>query len=623
MKRGAEKQLTRDENGEEEQDTGDGEPKIGLKRADAAELNTRKIRGLPRRATPGGTGSPSTLSGSATPNSEAPAAPKFSGFAGFGSSTLSPTPFSFTAPQNPPAPSSATTNSLSLPLSAFSSTTSAFTLPAPAASTTSNATKLFTSIVNSSSPTEPKLQNDGSSQPTGDDRVKAETTYYTALRGLNVAFLIACKKAVEADPYTDIAGVLERYNQLRSGIKSDYDESVNKGSSSIQAPSPKAEPKPHAPPSSFAGFGGSSSALVSAVERTSETKSSFSMPVPPSGFSGFSSFSASSTTLLGEGGFKPQRASSPPSRKSSSFGVKPSDNSSKPTESAASNGVKSAFTFGPSTSGGSFAFGDSGKKTEGSDFGSTPSVFSSSLFGPPSTSTESEQTDKPEDSTPPTMAVGKLTSSSSLPFAFGSSSPKQPFGFGKPSGSGSLGNPVGFGFGSPPKASDAAPLPTSGFAFGAPKVVETTSGDGEGSEAAVQDDAPPLLVTNSVHDQDGEGEEDEVTKFEQKCKVYKMAKKDDGSQEWKDMGIGLLKVKAHKETDARRLLLRNSSTGKIQINFNVHAGMNPSTSKSIVSLMGHENGAPLPYKLRVKTADQADELQRILQEEVENVKAKS
>ncbi len=51
--------------------------------------------------------------------------------------------------------------------------------------------------------------------------------------------------------------------------------------------------------------------------------------------------------------------------------------------------------------------------------------------------------------------------------------------------------------------------------------------------------------------------------------------------------------------------------------------MNPSVAKNVVSLMGHEESVSLPYKLRVKTAEQAEELRRVLQEEAEKVKAKS
>ena len=65
-----------------------------------------------------------------------------------------------------------------------------------------------------------------------------------------------------------------------------------------------------------------------------------------------------------------------------------------------------------------------------------------------------------------------------------------------------------------------------------------------------------------MHDQEGEGEEDEETAHSVKTKVYSL-NKEEGA--WKELGLGVLKIKKHKETGAGRLLLRNSSTGKIVI----------------------------------------------------------
>jgi len=75
-------------------------------------------------------------------------------------------------------------------------------------------------------------------------------------------------------------------------------------------------------------------------------------------------------------------------------------------------------------------------------------------------------------------------------------------------------------------------------------------------------DHAKILEGGSVHDQEGEGEEDEETTHSVKTKVYSL-NKEEGV--WKELGLGVLKVKKHKETGARRLLLRNSSTGKITI----------------------------------------------------------
>lgn len=51
--------------------------------------------------------------------------------------------------------------------------------------------------------------------------------------------------------------------------------------------------------------------------------------------------------------------------------------------------------------------------------------------------------------------------------------------------------------------------------------------------------------------------------------------------------------------------------------------MAPSLAKTVVSFMGHEDGASVPFKLRVKTPEQAAELKQLLDDEVEKVKAKS
>jgi nucleoporin NUP2 len=150
---------------------------------------------------------------------------------------------------------------------------------------------------------------------------------------------------------------------------------------------------------------------------------------------------------------------------------------------------------------------------------------------------------------------------------------------------------VGFGFGSPPKTPPAAAESSSksGFTFGssfqAPSS-STSSAVNEGSgpttgEEGEEVDHAKILSPVSVHDREGEGEEDEDTTHSVKCKVYKL-NKEEGGAGWSDMGIGerstclpsetaiefhqgILRVKQHKDTGSRRILLRNSSTGKLVI----------------------------------------------------------
>lgn len=368
-----------------------------------------------------------------------------------------------------------------------------------------------------------------------------------ALRGLNVAFVSAAKKAIDSDPYADIAEVMEYYNTLRGSVKTDYENSLKKmATTAAEIPSPAAKPSNAPLPISFGR-----------PQSESDTKKDIPpMPKAP--------------TILTFGGFSPQSISSPPaisnaangaSSKSFSFGPKAV---SIPDVGISSSGAKSTFSFAASGAG-PFAFGDSSKPAT-SGFGApSPSVFSSNLFGGSSEDKgkdTKESKESKDNGTPMADSIfsgtsfgstADTTSSSPSGFSFGGTSASRPsvFGFGKSSG-GSIGNPVGFGFGSPPKTPEAGtstlssnPPKFGGFTFGAPLKAGAGGEDGEGTDgpaseqaAPALDDAPPLLATGSVHDLEGEGEEDEETVRETKCKVYKLAKNDNGNPEWKDMGIG-------------------------------------------------------------------------------------
>ncbi|PSS38043.1 hypothetical protein PHLCEN_2v128 [Hermanssonia centrifuga] len=484
----------------------------------------------------------------------------------------------------------------------------------------------------------PQTQNDTVSD---NPSLRAETELYTALRGLNVSLLNAVSKAIETDPFTDIAIVFERYKTLRISVQSDYEDNLKKVAA---APPLVASAVPHSPAVSLA-FGSKSFA-----PSDPQPKSSAAMPAPPTAFSGFGNLSSASDS--GSGGFTPKLELAPSDSKASapgfgSFTPLTSDNASG-TASA-----RSSFTFGRSSSSTSspptsaFTSGDSNRSivSKSNPFGSdAPSVFNSNLFGQP------DSTDDKEKATEKDNAIASTVSSvfggasfstpekSSPSFAFGSS-PSKPTAFGGFGGTkpGSFGNPVGFGFGSPPKTpDDTGPAPSSsprftGFSFGAPpKAADATESSGDVSEAAsgeatpAPEDAPQLLVTStSIYDTEGPGEEDEETAHQIRSKVYKMSKNSDGKSEWNDLGVGVLRVKVHKEGGTRRLLLRNSSTGKVIINFNVYKDMSPSVSKNTVAFVGREGGAPASYRLRVKTAEHANDLKKAIDKEIEFVKAKA
>lgn len=107
-----------------------------------------------------------------------------------------------------------------------------------------------------------------------------------------------------------------------------------------------------------------------------------------------------------------------------------------------------------------------------------------------------------------------------------------------------------------------------------------------------------------------------------RSKAFKMVR-NEGKSEWKDLGVGMLRLKKHKETDSRRMLLRNSSTGKITVNFLLYHGMNVTVAKNVVSFIGHTEGTSTPYRIKTKTEEQAKDLKSALDHEIEFVHSKS
>jgi len=93
------------------------------------------------------------------------------------------------------------------------------------------------------------------------------------------------------------------------------------------------------------------------------------------------------------------------------------------------------------------------------------------------------------------------------------------------------------------------------------------------------------------------------------------------------LGVGILRLKKHKEKEARRVLLRNSSTGRLVINFNLYAALSPvlDLKTKTLSFVGHDHsedgqGKPASYKIRVKTEQDAKDLKEAFDREVQAVK---
>jgi nucleoporin NUP2 len=406
---------------------------------------------------------------------------------------------------------------------------------------------------------------------------------------LNVSFLSAVQKAVEEDPFIDVAELLLQYKDMRLGVQKEHDGSKGKAEVKAAAPAPaKPAVAMPAPPTSFTGFGAFGS---NSTESTSSSSGGFTpKPTTETKSSGFS-FSATATTAA------PASDAPAPPKSAFTFGGEAPKKDDSATKSYFGSTSSASTTDGASKPN-PFAFGSSstaaskplfgGTDTSTSLFGPKPSAFGStssmgagsgSLFGAPKPKEPEPATTKEADElAPPSGATSLFGSPAGTPGV--GAGPGTPFGgFGrKPSTSGgSIGNPVGFAFGSPPRtpaatedgapsasstpkpAAAAAPAgrfsgfggfgstttlasaPAAGgaspFSFGAAPVLAMPAAQkaDEGTGAAAEGEDAPKAPEAS--DDIGEGEEDEDTSYELKGKAFELLK-DKAGMRWGDMGIG-------------------------------------------------------------------------------------
>ncbi|KAF8635241.1 hypothetical protein AX17_004014 [Amanita inopinata Kibby_2008] len=632
MKRGADNQITRDGVSDEETE----EVSTTFKRADESALATRKIRGLPKRAL-AGTGA-AVVNGTST--TEVSTTPKFSGFAGFGTSSAN-SAFTFAAPstKSPSLIPQSSLDSLPQPLGTPSLTAVSPTVSSTATST-AKTLATFLGVTESSSPPSksavagplpfPLTKSPTATLATSAPVLPATSTvarletgpsnaaikYYSELRGLNISVLAAITKAVEDDPFVDVTRILEQYKSKRTHVQSDFDKTKDSGTSKPATTTTTSQPTMPMPPPSFT-FG--NRAFVASSPKTGDASNGI----------GFQP-KLSTTTTAAPSPFTFLRATA------SSEASALSDDSA---ESAKESNTRSPFFRSATTSTSSPfntpSFGNVSKPDTSSAF-KFPTPQSSSSTSPTVTSPFS-----------PSSPFGAPTSGSN-PFAKPSTSIPTFGGFPKTSGSGSIGNPVGFGFGvhtskDSDNSGDAKSTTTSGFSFAKFTPVpfgalvptaesKKTNGSEEGGEENGGDDANvgvegdnaaarTGLSGPSPHDVEGEGEEEEETTHSVKLKAHRMKKGDEkGGPGWVEIGVGVLRLKRHKETSARRMLLRNGATGKISINFMFYAGFKVTLAKRSLTFVGHENGVSQTYSVRLPNEDQARLLKEAIEREVVLVK---
>ena len=103
------------------------------------------------------------------------------------------------------------------------------------------------------------------------------------------------------------------------------------------------------------------------------------------------------------------------------------------------------------------------------------------------------------------------------------------------------------------------------------------------------------------------GEENETTKFSSRAKLFEF---DSVSREWKERGIGIVKINEDQITGDARILMRSEGVLRVLINARLFPGMQfagvPDRSVRLVNLC--EGGKPVQYLLRLKSNEDANAL---------------
>uniref|UniRef100_UPI003AAD03C6 nuclear pore complex protein Nup50 n=1 Tax=Centroberyx gerrardi TaxID=166262 RepID=UPI003AAD03C6 len=176
---------------------------------------------------------------------------------------------------------------------------------------------------------------------------------------------------------------------------------------------------------------------------------------------------------------------------------------------------------------------------------------------------------------------------------------------------GSAASPSSFSFSSNPSSSQASLFGASGsaapFSFAGTKAEAAQPTDENGDE---ESDEPPKPEVREIKEKDAF--------YSKKCKLF--YKKD---SEFKEKGVGTLHLKPAAEGKTQLIIRADTNLGNILLNIMVQASMPCSRmGKNNVMVVCVPNpavddknpGSPVPLLIRVKTAEDADELHKILDE---------
>eukprot|EP00878_Enallax_costatus_P001073 GHUV01001210.1.p1 GENE.GHUV01001210.1~~GHUV01001210.1.p1 ORF type:complete len:255 (+),score=105.42 GHUV01001210.1:83-847(+) len=164
----------------------------------------------------------------------------------------------------------------------------------------------------------------------------------------------------------------------------------------------------------------------------------------------------------------------------------------------------------------------------------------------------------------------------------------------------------------------------SGGGFGAFTGVSSTAetaaegdeDDGATAEEECQAEYKPVVQLEEV--ETSTGEEDEEALLELKCKLYRF---EAAGNEWKERGLGIVKLLRHKENKKIRLLMRQEKTLKIRANHIVmptsklkeHAGSDKAWVWSAVDYADGEHKVEL-FCIRFGSPEKAQEFKKKFEE---------
>jgi len=147
---------------------------------------------------------------------------------------------------------------------------------------------------------------------------------------------------------------------------------------------------------------------------------------------------------------------------------------------------------------------------------------------------------------------------------------------------------------------------------GAAAAAEGDDEDGAAAEEECQAEYKPVVQLEEV--ETSTGEEDEEALLELKCKLYRY---EAGTNEWKERGLGVIKLLKHKENQKIRLLMRQEKTLKIRANHIVmptsklqeHTGSDKAWVWSAVDYADGEHKVEL-FCIRFGTPEKAQEFKK-------------